>query len=400
MIRCPTAAWVGELSMTMGKFIMTLGFLTLAACAKGFDSAKIIPLDFSSLAESECLNDSTTSACVFQKNPLAASGLTAFPSLIGETTELGAFQSLAVTIDNLDASGFLQNASINVTAEQGERAQALNGSWKFRFKGDASAKAVQVHTYYWLNKAIQDLKAVAGVVYAEGKAIEVAVNAAETGWLPAQNKITLQRNASGNQLALDAGFAVHMLGQANIHHASNGQINDLGLDTNHADCGLTGGAVFQKDCCVAANGCSRALQIGAADYMVALIFPENPTLGETWVNRSSGLDYCGFSRDLRRHQATTAQQAFGACTSRGASGQIFPMGTLYASMWFEIRKSVKAALPTRLNDFDRLYMLHLAQLQGQDTFATAITKIKAIDVAEFGTAFSPYFDAEVTRRGL
>jgi hypothetical protein len=234
----------------------------------------------------------------------------------------------------------------------------------------------------------------------ENKAIEVAVNAAQTGWLPAQNKITLQRDASGNQLALEAGFVVHMLGQANIHHASNGQINDLGLDTNHVDCGLNNGAVFQNDCCVSVNGCSRAIQMGAADYLVALIFPENPTLGETWVNRSSGLDYCGFSRDLRGHQSSTAQQAFGACAARGASGQIFTMGTLYASIWFEIRKTVKVALPLRLNDFDRLYMLHLAELQGQDTFLTTINKIKSIDAAQFGTAFSSYFDAEAARRGL
>lgn len=379
------------------RLLAILIFSTLSACGKGFESAQV---DLLSVQQSPCLLDPAAQACVFQKNPLAASGFPAFPGPIRGITDLAAYQTLAVGITNLDASGFLQNASISVTTEQGERAQADNGSWKFRFEGDASAKSVQVHTYYWLNKAIQDLKATAGLIHVENKGVEIAVNAAATGWSPAQNKITLQRNADGNQLGLDAGFAVYMLGLANVYHAAGGVIDDLALDTNHADCGLNGAAVFQNDCCTTASGCSRALQSGAADYLVALVFPENPTLGETWVNRSSGLDYCSFSRDLRLHRNSTAQQAFGACTSRGASGQIYPMGTLYASMWFEIRKAVKAALPGRLNDFDRLYILHLAQLTGPDTFTTAITKIKAIDAAQFGSAFSAYFDAEVTRRGL
>jgi len=387
--------------LELGVKLQVIAFaLLLSACGEGFRANITESEMMSAGSHNACFRDLNTQACVFRKNPLVEAGGEAFLSPIAGQSDLSAYQSYGVGLSGLDASGYLQNASLTIQTGQGERAQAAEGYWKFAFKDDASAKAVQVHTYYWLNRTIEEMIQRAGNIYVNNKLIQVVVNAATTGWTPVQNAIFLERSNSGNQAALDAGLSVHLLGQANLFHATNGLIDDLGLDTSHGDCGLSGGAVFENDCCTTVNGCSRALASGQADYLVALMFPENPTVGETWVNRSSGFRYCNMSRDLRRHANTTAAQAFAACTPFGASGQIYNMGTLYASIWFEIRKKLSADLPERLKDFDRLYMLHLAQLAGHDNFTTALSKIKQIDAAAFSMTFKPFFEDEYTRRGL
>jgi mono/diheme cytochrome c family protein len=84
----------------------------------------------------------------------------------------------------------------------------------------------------------------------------------------------------------------------------------------------------------------------------------------------------------------------------GASGQHFTMGTLYASVWWEIRKRVIADNSALERSYDELYMKHLALVRGADNFSTILNKIKTIDQAEYNSAFSAYFDAEYNRRGI
>ncbi len=374
------------------KFGIVLLLLITVGCGKGFRASGTS--DLSSFA-SECFADSTADACVFEKNPLVASGLSAFASAIGLNTNLSLYQGRAVVLTGLDSSGLLQNSSISVDTGYGERAFKQD-SWKFEFAGDTGARAVQVHTYYWLNHTIEEMVRRTGIFHAKDMGLEVVVNASSTGWLPAQKTIYLEKSSGGNQLALDAGLSVHLLGHANLYYATNGASEDLSQDTNHRDCGVTGGPVFLKDCCTARQGCSRAIASGQADYLVALMFPRNTTVGESWVNRASGFKMCEMSRDLRLHANTTAQQAFDTCGA-SASGQVLNMGTLYASIWFEIRQQVPDG---QVADFDKLYMRHLSEVRGADTFATLLVKIKALDAAEFGGAFSSRFDSEYARRGI
>lgn len=375
--------------------LLFISIFFLAACGSRFTAATDDQLT-GVLGKSTCFHDSSVQACVFSKNPLVASGLENLVAPITGGSNLARLQSLGVNITDLDNSGYLQNSSIIVNVGSGERARQTDGNWKFEY-GDSSAKAVQVHTYYWANEALKRLAGRGAPLHITDKQVQIFVNASGTSWVAAQNKISFEFDANGNQMALDAGLILHLLAQANLSHGTVNANEDFTGDVDHLACAIDMGPTYDKGCCKTKNGCSRALAAGQADYFISLIFPDQPTLGETWVNRASGFKACEMTRDLRSHASSTADQLYANCATSGAAGQVYNMGTLYASIWYEIRKSLAE---TERNDFDKLFMQHVAQIRGSDTFATIKTKIKSIDASVFGGKFSARFDAEYVKRGL
>ena len=399
-------------AMTLGLTLSLLGATVLFQnCSRGFasrhfsdqsdSSSGVVGFFGNASLDSRCASGAQYDACLFLKNPVTQKGSALSDPLTDPA--LGGLQILGVKL-NLDNSGFLQNSSLQVQSATGGRISPENGSWKFSF-ADSQHRLAHISAFYWLDTAIQTFKKRTGIFYAEGKNIRVNIDSRGTGWSSASNQISLEAAADGRQVAYDAGILIQLLGEANIYYATQGAIALRANDQNHLDCGPSDGPVRQKNCCVSAQGCSRAITSGASDYLAALMFPDSPTLGEYWANQDSGLSLCRISRDLRLNTNILATDAFQACSGFGATGEVYVMGTVYASIWWEVRQKVLAAgadgnVATALTAYDQLYMQHLALLDSQDTFSTVLTKIQTLDSTKFSSQFSALFTAEFKRRGI
>jgi hypothetical protein len=399
-IRWPGRKFMVALAFISTGVVLSLGFQNCggykpsAAWIASLSQAVSLDLASSGQLIDDCMDRQGVDACLFLKSPVTQKG-SALESGTGELTSL---QRYAVRLPALDGSGFLRNASFSVQGPAAEKISLENGSWKFPV-GDSALRLAHISAYYWLTMAAMAIKNRTGEFYAEGRNIKVVVNDDKTGWSSSDNSIRLEVSADGRPIAFDAGVMIHLLAQANLHYATLGKIDDMGNDTHHMDCGPTGGETYQNDCCQTKDGCSRAVAAGASDYLVALMFPDAPTVGEYWANRGSGLGFCNISRDLRMNANLSASEAFGACRDFGVAGEIYNMGTLYASIWWEIRKQLKQD-PAATLQFDQLYMRHLSALDGADTITTAVSKAKQIDARDFAGRFTQLFDAEIGRRGL
>ncbi|MCB0361638.1 MAG: hypothetical protein KDD35_02900, partial [Bdellovibrionales bacterium] len=70
---------------------------------------------------------------------------------------------------------------------------------------------------------------------------------------------------------------------------------------------------------------------------------------------------------------------------------------VYASVWWEVRKSVGLAGAPHI---DTLYMEHLALLDGKDDFNSALSKIKSVDTRLFGSRYYKEFVNQFRSRGI
>lgn len=337
----------------------------------------------------ECMKKSEFNACLILKNPLhhAAKSDGEDP----ESTDISSLQTVGVNLKTKDGL-FLQNDTVSVESANGQRAKADGDVWKFPADlNDANDFFGQVMAYFWLNYSVGIAERDSGIFWAVNKNIRVLINDEFSGWSASGNTIHLQKAEGGKLPTHDAGLMVYYLGLANLHYATNGKIAELTNDQDHRSCGSV-----KKDrhCCKDADGCAMALSSGAADYFVAATFPQAPTLGEAWSNRLSGLQACGLSRDLNENKDLSVQQAYAACAGQSGEGYIYPMGTVYASIWWEVRKKSKAS------EIDRLYQYHLKRLNAADDFLTAYEKILATDRELYSGKYKPLFQEEFARRGL
>lgn len=229
------------------------------------------------------------------------------------------------------------------------------------------------------------------------KNITVYIDDTFGGWAPAKNSIHLKNDEGGNRMAWSADLAIHFLGLANLYYASGGAISNLGATTEnkHRDCGLKA-----NGCCKTQVGCARAIASGVGDYFAAMIFPTQPTVGETWVNTTAGLGFCGQSRNLNQAASCTSLVAFNACASTGTSGEVSVMGSIYASIWWKVRTAAGAQNAKGASDIDTLFMHHLALLTGGDDFQSALSKIKSVDQRLMNGAYGSLFQTEFAARGL
>ena len=345
-----------------------------------------------------CFDDDSVQACLIAKSPVSVEQKS-LTKAIDASTDFDYLINVPGVINHLDESGFLQNTSFTVDVARGERAQARNGQWKFLYRNDANGFYSQVHTYYWLDHAIGELIEKTGIFYAEGKNIQIKLNADKTGWNAVDNTIQLETTANGKQAALDASLSIHLLAQANLFYATSGKIYDLTQDANHTDCFIGDGPTYKNDCCKTTSGCSQAIAFGQADYLVALIFPGDPSIGESWANDPQGMKTCALTRNLNSLANRTLQEAFTQCAEKGAPGQIFNMGLIYASTWWEARKRIAKEGADSLKAFDTLYMKHLALIDGKDTFVSALNKVKDLDLQLNSGKFWPQLEIEMQKRG-
>lgn len=349
--------------------------------------------------DNACLDKDEYDACLFFKNPVHQRG-SIFSEKINKDTSLQEFLTAGVSIITSSDSSFLDNINIEVQSVTHPRAKKKNDSWKYLYSNDERHFFEQVFVYFWASYATSIIEKQTGVYWGKGQQIKIYLDDAYSGFSPPTNSIHLLESNSSHNLAINADILIHYVGLANLHHANNGQINDLSSDQNHHNCGTPGEPERKSYCCRSIDGCSKALASGIADYFVAMIFPQAPTLGESWSNRLSGLNTCGLSRDLRENNNSTINEAFSVCSNKQMEGHPVAMGSIYASIWWQVRQEAKKEFADGASDIDRLYQQHLKKLDGTDDFLSAYSKILLTDTELFGGKYISKFRAEFRRRGL
>jgi hypothetical protein len=370
----------------LSAMIAALCLLAFQNCGKQFAIAENSPSVFLQQTQA-CFGNSAVDACIYQKSAVAEAGAAV------DTGAAHEYQSYGVQLSELDTSGSLTSSSFVVSSGT-SRAQKKDGSWKYSFADDPQALA-QVAAYYYLTDFKNNFKNRTGVFQAQGKAIKVNVGAGFAGWSDHYNEIDLENQDDKIPMALDAGLVVNLLAHANAYYASGGQI-ETGISTYAQTCANKKGARVPYSCCTSAQGCGPALVAGQADYMTAVYFSSlSTTLGETWSSLPEGISTCSVSRDVSRNSNLTAAQAYAACSGIGASGNIYSLGALYASIWWETRKKVSDK-----NNFDLFFLRHLEVLSGDDTFTTIQSKLQTLDQSSFSSRYYSLMHAEFQRRGL
>jgi hypothetical protein len=343
-----------------------------------------------------CLVKSEYDACLFVKNPVAQRQQAL--SGTNQAADLESAQIYGVKLTSLANSGLLENHTIRIESSSASPSAtprpARASDLKTAAGNDSTGRVSQTMTYYWMTRAMEYIEARTGIWPAKGKAIRVITDDTIAGWSPRTNSIHLRVPDSGVPMAWSGELAVHFLGLASLHHATAGAIAEHSSRT-HRDCGLRAGG-----CCVSSEGCSRAIASGVGDYFALMIFPDQPTIGETWANRPEGLGFCNVTRSMSEARSRTAQDAHSACSQMGGAGEVSTMGTIYASIWWEVRKAASTMSASGERDIDSVFMHHLAELRGTDTFSTALDKILEIDQRLYKGRYKSVFTLQFQSRGL
>ncbi|HPI40735.1 MAG TPA: hypothetical protein PLJ21_08010, partial [Pseudobdellovibrionaceae bacterium] len=275
---------------------------------------KLTPISEDSTGSGPCLLDKGYDACIFRKNPVYQNK---GPVLSGISfgKDLEKQQSFGVKINNLSQTNSLTNSNVNIKITNGTKAtKNAEGNWKFNYKDDSTDHKVgQVMAYYWLNEQINMMKNESGIFYAENKNIQVDAYKASVKnnayW--SNNNIVMGSwtNSSGTQeMALSAEVYLHELGHGNLDHA-------MGTD------------VAINKYCNTDQGCIGAIHEGQADIHAALIFPDDPTMGQSLSNTLAGWK----DRDVRTNINSPVSDFF-----KYSSGEIHGMGSAYASILWKI----------------------------------------------------------------
>jgi len=362
-----------------------------------------------------CASNPAYNACIFWKNPVAQVGAP-FPAVIAANTNLSQHQIHAVNIPATwyDNSGFFRNSTFDLYFDtvnnNAGRVPTAGGNFKFTYANDNNRRVGQVLTFYWMMLQMKYMKQRLGNFFAEAKNIKVfssdpdPVDAADNAYFdPSVNEVHLGRDSVyGTDMGLGAEVTLHEMGHANAEHATNGAIgiND-GLSTKSCRRTPTSPA---NVCCITRDGCSWAIGEGLADHHVAMLFFDVPALGETYMNRLDGLDTCGVPRNSLQNTNLTATQVYNSCgvniNAPALNGEVHGVGSLYASIWYELKRAARAQGGADAVDIDRLFNEHLKVITGPDTFVTIYNKIRSIDTALFGGKFGARLQTEFQRRGI
>lgn len=377
---------------SMHRLTWILAAITLMSvffqnCSKGFQAVQHEE-SASTLATYACLENNSVDACLFKKNPVHQAGSNIDPSTAAY------YQNTGVLLKDLDGSGYLSNASFSVQSKSGSRAKAFNGRWKYLFSTYPS-EASQVSAYYYLTEAKNYFKNRTGIFYAENQNIRVISDAGLSGWSSQINTIHLENQENKIAMALDGSLVVNLLAHANAYYASNGQAL-TNQSATAQNCVNKKSSLASYQCCKTSNGCGNAILAGQADYLTAIYFEALGTaLGESWALNTSGLAVCNVSRDVAQNTNLNASIAYSNCASIKSSGNIYAMGALYASVWWEARKKISNKV-----EFDKYFMKHLELIRGDDTFVTIQAKLQTLDQNSFSNQFYVNLRSEFLKRGL
>ncbi len=353
----------------------------------------------------DCFSNPNYNSCLFWKNPVAMNGAPLATPIVANSN-LSTLQIHAVNIEraDYDNSGFLKNASINVTAQTDDavlqRVSTTGGNFKFRYGNDPNHRFSQVMAFYWINTQIKYMMSQVGGFFARNKGIEVVSwypGLDNAFWDPINKYVVISTDSTtGSEFSLGAEIYLHEMGHANIGYATNFAIyNQSGADTTKTCSAQSPTA----SCCQDTKGCMGAIDEGQADYHAAILFPSNTALGESLVNKVTGFDECGVTRRIDGNINLTASQAYNVCGNI-LLGEVHLMGRVYASVWWEVRKKAALRSAAEIKDIDKLFSEHLLTSAATDSFVDALTKIKALDTQLFAGKYSLDFQNEFARRGI
>ncbi len=351
------------------------------------------------IADANCLTNTDSRICLFDKNPVAQIG-TALSDDSVNSAELSARQVFSAEI-NGNYTGKLENEFVRVTRFDGVGYDlGPNGAMKVPYSSARADDLSQLISYYWYSRIISTMGARLGNLPLLRRKLKIFTNDALSGWSMERSSIHLANR--GNRLgeALDASALAYLMGVANADIASSGDLTSNDASSSLQACGGQTGPARQKLCCTSDAGCPRALLSGAAEYFQAIAFSNRPQLGELIANRSEGLRLCGLSRNIASNAALTRSNAYSACASSNAQGHIRTMGLLFASILWELRQQAFTdGGESRMLEFDRLYIDSLSQLRSNDTILSAKTKLLYVDQTIYGGRFNLKIIDEFARRG-
>ncbi len=369
----------------LSLFVILILIISYQNCSQQFN----VNMDQASQFWSDtqaCFSNSAANACIYDKSA------TATAQAAVDAGAANQYQKKAVKIIELNSATELASDSFIVRAGN-KKAIPKNGSWKFKFNEDMDSLS-QVNAYFYLTDFKNFVKSRTGVFHAENKSIKVNTSAGFTAWSEKINEIDLESHPDKLPAATDASVVINLLAQANVYYANSGAAAVVSSTTTQKCTNKNGKLVF-NGCCTSNVGCALAISAGAADYLTAIYFSSNTAIGENWAQSSSGVATCGVSRDVSKNSGLKNTQAFAACMPYGGSGNIYAMGSLYASIWWEARKKA----PNKMG-FDTFFMRHLELITAEDTFTSIKSKLQSLDQSQFSSSYYSYLQSELSHRGL
>ena len=355
--------------------------------------------------DSNCMNSLDYNACIFLKNPVAQNAAP-FNHPITFSTDLSFIQTYGVNLVGM-TNNYLQNSTYNVLIDwnDAQRTQVNSeGAWKFEYANDPHHNIAQVMTYYWLTYQMSYMQKKAGKWYAENKDVQVYALSSQLKndayFSSIENKIAFGYfNLKGKiEAALSADIILHEAAHASFYH-SNPQRNPL-HEATHKKCSSSG----ENFCCQSYRGCFKAINEGQADFHSLIVFSSlsssialQPLIGEGVTNEFNlGLGNC-VERHMEHVKDTSAIAAYNGCGFNSElRGEIHTMGTLYASIWWNIYTS-----PFVVQDeVIQLFVEHLPLVSSEDTFETVGRRILNIDRQIFHGKYAGIITRAFTERGL
>jgi hypothetical protein len=339
----------------------------------------------------ECLPSTDVNTCLFYKSPIVLQFALANGNQAGEV--LNTHPGFVTT----DTQGFLKNSDFNVQPSITQRLQSLSGNYFYNYKTDPE-KIEQLMAFDQANRFSDFFFQRIGVKPFEQKNLSIITHSQFTGWSYLDKKIYL---GNGQQkkygLSVDSGSLIHFLTEALIAEVTAGRIYDPTGDIDSVDCGFYNQPVYQRKCCKTKIGCSEAVTGGLSDYMVSVFYPDFPATGETISENVLGQAICGITRNPSINLSTTVDNAFAACSGSGAPGHVSTMSAVYASIWYQVRKSLS---PNNQILLDKMLFQLAGQLKGPDNFQTVLQKIQTLDNSLTQGQIYSLFLAEHQKRGL
>lgn len=328
-----------------------------------------------------CFDNTDVNACLIFKNQVVANeGPINEP--VSFSSDLTGFQSFGININGTDASGYLQNNNVKVNITDGQRVKkTATGDWKYKYKDDDPKRALaQTTSYYVINSTIEYLTARGGN---PTQGLQLPIDALDMSvennayFNLASESIRIGYAKFDNfqqELALSTEVIIHEYGHAAMLKASGGATR---YPSNTLNKRCTSGG--QDLCCSSSNGCSVAIDEGAADVLSVFMYPDNPAIGNVFTNDMIGISQLGVSRNADEESQLTKQQAFYApeIVNPNYKGEIHIMGVVYSSAWRLAWLSAKDNGLSR--EIEEIFLEHLSSMTGNETFPTALDKILVID---------------------
>lgn len=359
-----------------------------------------VPLE-APVSDPTCMATSSGNLCLFSKNPVAQKNASLL-DLSKSSPEYLTLQTYRYELKNTEPNLVLDSSRVRVAELNGSPVNAplSTPSWKIPFTSSNADLLAKANAFFWWNYGIQRSQSLTSLSWSANHRVRIFVGDTFNGFSGGRESLHLRTDGDRPSAALDSGIILYYLGVAEAWYANSGALFDNSGASKHTACAPTGEPKLMYGCCTTQAGCSRALISGIGEFMLALLNPDRPQLGELIANAPEGIRVCGIRRAAHDNETLTASQAFSACASTVGSGYVTTMGSLYASIWWELRKQAMVMGPNGEAEIGRLFLRHLELLRGDDDLMTARGKILYYDSVDFGGRYNIIIRQEFAKRGL